>query len=98
METATNYGSWPRQRPRRRGDRSQRERLDDVFIPGLQQSQFATEENKTASLSVLFLLLHQARKFKDALWVGGYLKETPFDPPPPAVRHLPHPDHKGGSL
>ncbi|MCD7453812.1 hypothetical protein HAX54_022271 [Datura stramonium] len=35
-ETATNYGSWPRQRPRRRGDRSNRERLDDVFIPGLQ--------------------------------------------------------------
>ncbi|KAL3534697.1 hypothetical protein ACH5RR_003158 [Cinchona calisaya] len=32
METATNYGSWPRQRPRRRGDRSKRERLDDVFI------------------------------------------------------------------
>jgi hypothetical protein len=29
METATNYGSWPRQRPRRRGDRSNRERLDD---------------------------------------------------------------------
>ncbi|KAL5798314.1 hypothetical protein ACOSQ2_003134 [Xanthoceras sorbifolium] len=24
METATNYGSWPRQRPRRRGDRSNR--------------------------------------------------------------------------
>lgn len=24
-ETATNYGSWPRQRPRRRGDRSNRE-------------------------------------------------------------------------
>ena len=37
METATNYGSWPRQRPRRRGDRSNRERLDDVFIPGLQE-------------------------------------------------------------
>lgn len=34
METATNYGSWPRQRPRRRGDRSKRERLDDVFLPG----------------------------------------------------------------
>ncbi|KAG8375566.1 hypothetical protein BUALT_Bualt10G0113900 [Buddleja alternifolia] len=33
METPTNYGSWPRQRPRRRGDRSKRERLDDVFIP-----------------------------------------------------------------
>ncbi|KAL3500196.1 hypothetical protein ACH5RR_039289 [Cinchona calisaya] len=32
METATNYGSWPRQRPRRRGDRSKKERLDDVFI------------------------------------------------------------------
>ena len=32
METATNYGSWPRQRPRRRGDRSKREGLDDVFI------------------------------------------------------------------
>lgn len=32
METATNYGSWPRQRPRRRGDRSKRERLDGVFI------------------------------------------------------------------
>nr|GLL25522.1 hypothetical protein AEK19_MT0446 [Ipomoea trifida] len=30
METATHYGSWPRQRPRRRGDRSNRERLDDV--------------------------------------------------------------------
>ena len=29
METATNYGSWPRQRPRRRGDQSNRERLDD---------------------------------------------------------------------
>ncbi|KAK7375950.1 hypothetical protein VNO78_35265 [Psophocarpus tetragonolobus] len=36
METAINYGSWPRQRPRRRGDRSNKERLDDVFIPGLQ--------------------------------------------------------------
>jgi len=35
METATNYDSWPRQRPRRRVDRSKRERLDDVFIPGL---------------------------------------------------------------
>ncbi|KAL3498305.1 hypothetical protein ACH5RR_041037 [Cinchona calisaya] len=31
METATNYGSWPRQRPRRRGDRSKRESLDNVF-------------------------------------------------------------------
>lgn len=31
METATNYGSWPRQRPRRRGDRSKRERLRRHF-------------------------------------------------------------------
>lgn len=31
MKTATNYGSWPRQRPRRRGDRSKRERLDGRF-------------------------------------------------------------------
>lgn len=28
-KTATNYGSWPRQRPRRRVDLSNRERLDD---------------------------------------------------------------------
>ncbi|KAL0814734.1 hypothetical protein Bca101_071177 [Brassica carinata] len=35
METTTNYDSWPRQRPRRRVDRSKRERLDDIFIPGL---------------------------------------------------------------
>ncbi|GFP83358.1 hypothetical protein PHJA_000479200 [Phtheirospermum japonicum] len=25
METATNYGSWPRQHPRRKGDRRKRE-------------------------------------------------------------------------
>lgn len=25
METATDYGSWPKQRPRRRGDRSEQE-------------------------------------------------------------------------
>jgi len=31
MKTATNYGSWPRQRPRRRGDRSKREGLDGRF-------------------------------------------------------------------
>lgn len=31
MKKATNYGSWPRQRPRRRGDRSKRERLDGRF-------------------------------------------------------------------
>uniref|UniRef100_A0A9I9DLP9 Uncharacterized protein n=1 Tax=Cucumis melo TaxID=3656 RepID=A0A9I9DLP9_CUCME len=32
METATNYGSWPRQGPRLRGDRSKREGLDEFFV------------------------------------------------------------------
>jgi len=36
METATNYGSWPRQRPRRRGDKNKKSRLDDDARPGLQ--------------------------------------------------------------
>lgn len=36
MEKATHYGSWPRQRPRRRGDQSHREGLDDDARPGLQ--------------------------------------------------------------
>ena len=31
MKTATNYGSWPRQRPKHRGDRSKRKRLDGRF-------------------------------------------------------------------
>ena len=34
METATNYGSWPRQRPRRSIRGGNGERLDDVFLPG----------------------------------------------------------------
>ncbi|KAK8953791.1 hypothetical protein KSP39_PZI002308 [Platanthera zijinensis] len=36
METATHYGSWPRQCPRHMGDQSNRERLDDDARPGTQ--------------------------------------------------------------
>ncbi|KAI5672935.1 hypothetical protein M9H77_13299 [Catharanthus roseus] len=64
METATNYGSWPRQRPKRRGDWSNRARLHDVIPPLIpkfgwyflfsgERSQFATE-NKTVSERTFF--------------------------------------------
>ncbi|CAN8221535.1 unnamed protein product [Cochlearia groenlandica] len=67
METATNYDSWPRQRPRRRVDRSKRERLDDVFIPGLLWRAIPVRgrEQDSKRAYLCSLLLHQARKFKD---------------------------------
>ncbi|CAA7039584.1 unnamed protein product [Microthlaspi erraticum] len=67
METATNYDSWPRQRPRRRVDRSKRERLDDVFLPGLLWRAIPVRgrEQDSKRAYLCSLLLHQARKFKD---------------------------------
>ncbi|KAF8364941.1 hypothetical protein HHK36_031379 (mitochondrion) [Tetracentron sinense] len=67
METATNYGSWPRQRPRRRGDRSNRERLDDDARPGLHWRAIPVRgrEQDSKRAYLCSLLLHQARKFKD---------------------------------
>ncbi|KAK2658105.1 hypothetical protein Ddye_011157 [Dipteronia dyeriana] len=38
METATNYGSWPRQRPRRTGDQSNRERRYDSSWDAISRS------------------------------------------------------------
>ncbi|GMN30934.1 hypothetical protein TIFTF001_049650 [Ficus carica] len=84
METATNYGSWPRQRPRRRGDRSNRERLDDVFIPGLQEvdREFAAE-NKTASERT-FVRFFSTKHGSVRITVGRWLpKETPIRSAPP---------------
>ncbi|CAK9164304.1 unnamed protein product [Ilex paraguariensis] len=78
METTTNYGSWSRQRPRRRGDRSNRERLDDIFLPGLhERSQFATE-NKTASERT-FVRFFSTKHGSLRITVGRWLpKETPI--------------------
>ncbi|KAK4837857.1 hypothetical protein QYF36_009004 [Acer negundo] len=72
METATNYGSWPRQRPRRRGDRSNRERLDDSSWAA-----FAAE-NKTASERT-FLRFFSTKHGSLRITVGRWLpKETPI--------------------
>ncbi|KAL8127839.1 hypothetical protein AgCh_014681 [Apium graveolens] len=59
----------PRQRPRRRGDRSNRERLDDVFLPGLHWQAIPARDREQDSKRAYLcsLLLHQARKFKDNL-------------------------------
>ncbi|KAK9024728.1 hypothetical protein V6N11_004885 [Hibiscus sabdariffa] len=63
LKSAPPFG----QRPRLRGDRSNRERLDDVFVPGLYWRAIPVrgreQDNKRAYLCSL--LLHQARKFKD---------------------------------
>ena len=125
MKTATNYGSWPRQRPRRRGDRSKREGRHGRFYSWAsvsrsrgrsapcprrwvicsqkillqsdlagERSQFAAE-NKTASERTFvrfFSTKHESLRITVGQWLP---KETPIrSAPPPAGRHLPHPDHK----
>ncbi|KAH7657958.1 hypothetical protein IHE45_17G054200 [Dioscorea alata] len=70
MEKATNYGSYPRQRPRRRRDQSNRESLDDDAHPGLQGPSWRAipvcgREQDSKQAYLCSLLLHQARKFKD---------------------------------
>ncbi|OMP01704.1 reverse transcriptase [Corchorus capsularis] len=59
-----------RQRPRLRGDRSKRERLDDVFLPGLHWRAIPVRgrEQDSKRAYLCSLLLHQARKFKDNCW------------------------------
>nr|CAB3504466.1 unnamed protein product [Digitaria exilis] len=78
METATNYGSWPRQRPRRRGDQNKKSRLDDD-AQGLagERSQSAAE-NKTASERTFvrfFSTKHRSLRRTVGRWLP---KETPI--------------------
>ncbi|KAA0048119.1 uncharacterized protein E6C27_scaffold49288G00030 [Cucumis melo var. makuwa] len=78
METATNYGSWPRQGPRLRGDRSKREGLDEFFLGSSgERSQFAAE-NKTGS-EPTFVRFFSTKHGSFRITVGRWLpKETPI--------------------
>ncbi|KAI5566984.1 hypothetical protein BDE02_13G058000 [Populus trichocarpa] len=87
MKTATNYGSWPRQRPRRRGDRSNREGLDGRFYSWAAVSRSRGRsapcpprwaENKTASERTFvrfFSTKHGSLRITVGRWIP---KETPI--------------------